>query len=167
MKSLIVSKQFYFQTRVVKNKYKRLTIKNALNEGGEYNRELYIKAYKTHLNNTFQEHIIKPIMFEIQIKENWCNVCDVSLSLGLKDNQYYLDINLREDIAKEKKNEIYDETTLNESIAEVLFQLNKWRVGQYTINVISEYTTLMEFDKNKSVSIPLSIYASRLEEFDL
>jgi hypothetical protein len=166
MQSSIIAKQFHRQTNVIRNKSKRLIMRNSLYDG-EYDKELYMNEYKLELNKVFQERIIKPKVFKIPIKKNWSNACDVCLSLGLKDNQYYLDVNMREDIEKEVRDKTYNKTTFNDSIDEVLLQLNKWQVGQYTINVIDAYATLMEFDKNKSVSIPLSIYTTRLEEFDL
>lgn len=134
---------------------------------GEYDRELHMNEYKLQLNNVFQERIIKPKTLKTPIKKHWANACDVCLSLSLIDSQYYLDINTREDIDKRMKDKIYNEKTFNDSIDDVLLQLNKWQVGQYTINVIDRYASLMELDKNKSVSIPLSIYISRLEEFEL
>lgn len=169
MKSSIITKQFQRQTNILRSKsreFKRLTAKSSVYDG-EYDKEFYMNIFKTELNQVFQERIIKPKTFKIPIKKNWKNACDVCLSLGLQDNQYYLDINMREDVETEMKDTIYNETVFNDSIDEVLLQLNKWQVGQYTINVIDAYATLMEFDKNKSVSIPLSIYGSRLEEFDL
>lgn len=163
MKSFIIAKQFYCQTIFLKKKSKKLVMRSSLHD----NKEVYMNSFKVELDEVFQDRIIKSKIFKIPIKKNWSNVCDVCLSLGLKDNQYYLDINMREDVDKDMKDKIYNETTFNDSIDEVLFQLNKWHIGQYTMNVIDGYATLMEFDKNKSVSIPLCIYASRLEKFDL
>ena len=166
MNSSLITKQFRRQVNINRNKSKSLIMKSSLYDG-EHDRDLYINAFKLGLNELFQERIIKPKTLKKPIMKNWTNACDVSLSLSLIDSQYYLDINTREDIEKRMKDKIYNETTLNDSIDEVLFQLNKWQVGQYTINVINAYISLMEFDKNKSVSIPLSIYMSRIEEFDL
>lgn len=145
----LITKQFHRQTNVLRNKSQRLIMKNSLYDD-EYDRELHKNEYKL-------ECIIKPNTLKVPIKKHWSNVCDVCLSLGLKDNQYYLDINMREDVNKEMKETIYNERTFNDSIDEVLLQLNKWNIGQYTINIIDEYVALMDFDKNKSVSIPLSI----------
>lgn len=148
MHSSIITKQFHHQINIFRNKSKKFIMKNSLYDG-EY-RELHMNEYKL-------EHIIEPNTLKVPIKKHWSNACDVCLSLGLKDNQYYLDINMREDVNKEMKETIYNERTFNDSIDEVLLQLNKWNIGQYTINIIDEYVALMDFDKNKSVSIPLSI----------
>lgn len=139
------------------NKTKQLIVKCSMFEG-EYSRETYMKKYRSKLNKSFEECIITPKIFGVMIKKHWANVGDVSLSVFLKDTQYHLDINM--------KDETYTEDTYNESIDEVLFQLNKWQIGQYTINVIDAYGTLMAVDKNKSVSIPLSVYVSRIDEFE-
>jgi hypothetical protein len=95
----------------------------------------------------------------IPIKQHWPNVCKVSLSVNATDNQYCLDIITKED-------RLCEDVELDDSIDEVLIQLNKWQVGQYIINIIDMYINLMEFDKNRSVSIPLSIHTTRMIEFD-
>lgn len=151
----------YNMNRVFKrniiSKSMQLVVRSSMFEG-EYNRETYMKKYRSNLNKSFQECIITPKTFGVIIKKHWSNVGDVSLSVFLKDTQYHLDINM--------KDETYTEDTFNESIDEVLFQLNKWQIGQYTINVIDAYGALMAVDKNKNVSIPLSVYVSRIDEFD-
>lgn len=144
-------------TKKTISRSKQLIVKSSMFEG-EYNRETYMKRYRTNLNKSFQECIVTPKTFGVMIKKHWSNVGDVSLTVFLKDTQYHLDINM--------KDETYTEDTFNESIDEVLFQLNKWQIGQYTINVIDAYGRLMDTDKTKNVSIPLSVYISRIEEFD-
>jgi hypothetical protein len=139
------------------NRSKQLIVKSSMFEG-EYNRETYMKRYRSNLNKSFEECIITPKTFGLMIKKHWSNVGDVSLSVFLKDTQYHLDINMRD--------ETYTEETFNDSIDEVLFQLNKWQIGQYTVNVIDAYGTLIALDKNKNASIPLSVYVSRIDEFD-
>jgi hypothetical protein len=115
------------------------------------------------VKQVYQEPNVNAELLEITIKKNWPNVCDLCLSLALKDNQLYIDINMREDVEKKMKDEIYNETTFNDSIEDVLFQLNTWQVAQYTINVIDTYAALMKLDKDKSVSIPLSICVQNID----
>lgn len=144
----------------------RLPIRSSLFEG-EFNQEAFLNKYKSNLSRSLQECIITPKVFKKTMNKYWINISDVSLSVFLKDNQYYLDINMREDVDEEMKDEIYHKETFDNSIDEVLFQLNKWQIGQYAINAIDTFGLLMDVDKTKTVSIPLSIYVSRLEEFDL
>ena len=134
-------------------------------------RQTNINTYKfkslitkcVRVKRVYQEPNVNAELLEITIKKNWPNVCDLCLSLALKDNQLYIDINMREDVEKKMKDEIYNETTFNDSIEDVLFQLNTWQVAQYTINVIDTYAALMKLDKDKSVSIPLSICVQNID----
>ena len=133
----------------------------------EYNQEELMRKYKSNLKKSMEESIITPKVLKKTINKYWIDVSDLSLSVFLKDNQYYLDINMRYDVDKDLKNEIYNEDTYNKSINEVLFQLNEWQIGQFTINAIDTFGLLMDVDKTKTVSIPLSVYVSRIEEFNL
>lgn len=142
----------------VSNRACRVIVRSSMFEG-DYNRDSFIKKYKYNLNMSFQERIITPKTFTTLINKYWTNVGDVSLTVFLKDTQYHLDINM--------KDKTYTDDALNESIDEVLFQLNKWQIGQYTINVIDAYGSLMDVDNTKCVSIPLSVYVSRIDEFDM
>lgn len=129
------------------------------NEYQDYYHDRYTNEFKLNLDNLFNSRKIKPRVLMIPIKQHWPNVCKVSLSVNATDNQYCLDIITKED-------RLCEDVVLDDSIDEVLIQLNKWQVGQYIINIIDMYINLMEFDKNRSVSIPLSIHTTRMIEFD-
>lgn len=151
------------------NRYRSRSVKTVVQSSmhdNEYNKEAFMSKYKSNLKKSLQEKIITPKMLKKTINTYWINVSDVSLSVFLKDNQYHLDINMREDVDDEMKNKVYNTDTFDESIDEVLFQLNKWQIGQFTINTIDTYGLLMDVDKSKTVSIPLSVYITRLEEFE-
>ncbi len=151
------------------NRYRSRSLKTVVKSSmhnNEYDKEAFMSKYKSNLKKSLQENIITPKMLKKTINRYWINVSDVSLSVFLKDNQYHLDINMREDVDDEMKNKVYNADTFDDSIDEVLFQLNKWQIGQFTINTIDTYGLLMDVDKSKTVSIPLSVYITRLEEFE-
>ena len=141
----------------VPSRAQRLIVKSSMYEGEE-NREKLMHDFKLNLSKSFQECIITPKTFTQIVQKHWTNVGDVSLTVFLKDTQYHLDINIKDDT--------HNDDTLRESIDEVLYQLNAWQIGQYAINLIDAYGTLMDVDENKSVSIPLSVYVSRMDEFE-